>query len=332
MSDAVTPSVNEIPWLSDPWDRLHRMYEDSRVPHALLLAGGAGVGKSRLAHEFAALLLCETPMQGQPCGQCKSCHQLEAGTNPGLGVIAPEAPGKQLKVEAIRTFINGATLAVNPGQYRVSIFEHADQMNSAAANALLKTLEEPVPGMVIILLVEASNRLPATILSRCQTLRVASPPRESAVSWLQGRGVDNAGMAIRMAGGGPMRVLNMDQSEAQLSAYMGLLESFLGVAEQRNDPLSIAEPILKDLDVQSILGFLMEWNEVLIRYRVDPSHQEMGFGAQEQRLKTLLKRLDLERLYRFKDRVVRAMLQLSNNASPQLLLDDLLIYWNRINT
>ncbi len=152
-------------------------------PHALLLAGSEGAGIERLAESLAAGLLCDRALaDGGACGECSACRLLAAGNHPDLLWLSPaeadEAAGRkassQIRVEAVRQLI--ATLALSPyhGATRVSIIQPAEAMNPATANALLKVLEEPPPGNLLLLISHRPLRLLPTIRSRCLQVRVAT--------------------------------------------------------------------------------------------------------------------------------------------------------------
>lgn len=177
-------AVDPLATLPDPL-RAHRdrlLLARQAFPHALLLAGSEGAGIDRLAAGLAAGLLCDQPVDGVACGRCAACRLLAAGNHPDLLWLSPaeadESAGRkassQIRVEAVRQLI--ATLALSPhhGAMRVSIIEPAEAMNPATANALLKVLEEPPPGNVLLLISHRPLRLLPTIRSRCLQVRVAS--------------------------------------------------------------------------------------------------------------------------------------------------------------
>ncbi|GAA5187826.1 DNA polymerase III subunit delta' [Ferrimonas gelatinilytica] len=161
--------VDAMPWLASPWQQWQRSRDTGRLGHALLLQGEEGLGKGRLAAEMAANLLCE---QGIHCGRCKGCRLLQSGHHPDHILIQPE--GLQIKVDTVRALIATLTGTAHQGGSRVVVIEQAERLNGASANALLKTLEEPMPGVYLILVSAIPSALPATIVSRCQRLNVPS--------------------------------------------------------------------------------------------------------------------------------------------------------------
>ncbi|MEM7168233.1 MAG: DNA polymerase III subunit delta' [Planctomycetota bacterium] len=135
-----------------------------RLSHAYLLVGPTGIGKRRFADQLTEALLCRHG-PSESCGACASCLQLASGNHPSLTLIAPE-PGKGIDIDTIRSVID--TLSLRSREGRVVLIDDADRMNVAAANAVLKVLEEPPPGIVFLLITGRGAHLLPTIHSRCQ--------------------------------------------------------------------------------------------------------------------------------------------------------------------
>ncbi|RMG36493.1 MAG: DNA polymerase III subunit delta', partial [Gammaproteobacteria bacterium] len=151
--EPVLPSL--LPWQTDRWEELVARRRSGRFPHALLLSGPQGIGKRQFAHRVAAALVCDaTDPAAAPCGSCRSCRLVRSGTHPDIRWLTPEAEGKAIRVDAVRSLIDQSSLTTQAQGMRVFIVEPADAMNAAAANALLKTLEEP-PASSCLLLVSS---------------------------------------------------------------------------------------------------------------------------------------------------------------------------------
>lgn len=164
-------------------ERLLNMVVRARVPQTMLFVGPEGVGKSLAALLFAQLLSCRSRIDGDACGNCPSCIQVKRKIYPDLMIVAAEK--QQIKIEqvsAIREFISFAPLV---GERRIVIIEDAHKLNQTSANALLKTLEEPSPTVLFILLSHRHNLLLATILSRCLLLPFVSLQKAVVVEILQ---------------------------------------------------------------------------------------------------------------------------------------------------
>lgn len=183
-----------------PWQR--RVYEQAaaaidagRLGHGLLFCGPAQLGKRAVAERLAQRLLCQhRGVDGEPCGRCKGCLLLAAGTHPDFQVVSfiPNKEGTRLRTEIVIDQIRSLTerLSLTPqyGGAQVAILDPADAINNAACNALLKTLEEPVPGRYLWLVSAHPARLPATIRSRCQRLEFRLPQPDQALAWLMAQG------------------------------------------------------------------------------------------------------------------------------------------------
>jgi DNA polymerase III delta' subunit len=148
-------------------------------PHAILLVGPDGVGKTTLALDLAAGLLCEAEPAGRPCRTCRACRMVEHDRHPDLHRLGPSGPGRQVVIggpdaryRGIRDVITELALLPVEGRARVAIVEGADRMNEDAQSALLKTLEEPPAGVVILLCADQEMRLLPTVRSRCARIRL----------------------------------------------------------------------------------------------------------------------------------------------------------------
>ena len=174
----------------------------------MLLCGPHGLGKRAFARRFANALLCERAQHDGACGECRACLLLAAGTHPDVieltfGLRKDGVQRREIVVEQIRELT--ARLAMNSqfGGWQIATIDPADAMNTPAANALLKTLEEPSSQTLLILLADAPWRLPQTIRSRCQRIDFHLPEVGEAKAWLTEQGVEDAAEALAAAGGNP---------------------------------------------------------------------------------------------------------------------------------
>ena len=216
MIDA-TDIASDMPWLATAWHRVQRRLSEGRLPHALMVAGERGVGKRAWADAVAGLLLCDSPVMTdnaapRACGHCKQCELFQASSHPDVRVYAPEK-SKMVKVDQIRALSTFAVASPQVARRKVAIIDRADLLNLNAANALLKTLEEPVPDVTLLLLQESGRPVLPTIRSRCQTLTLPVPGRQDAERWLAGEvaklaeenrpTADRLAKSLMLAGGAP---------------------------------------------------------------------------------------------------------------------------------
>jgi DNA polymerase III subunit delta' len=235
-------------WQHAIWQRLTQLADTAHLPHALLLSGHAGIGKERLASAFAARLLCRSPSAQGACGSCKSCSLLSAGSHPDLMWLAPETDAKTektakfIKVDQIRELVSFAEKSAQLGGYRVVIITPAHLLNMQAANALLKTLEEPGSRTLILLLSSQPLSLSATIRSRCQQVALAIPDEKEALAWLspQLRDESMARLLLSLSDGAPLAALSL-RDALWFSERERLLKDLAGLGEGRVTPLLVAQ-------------------------------------------------------------------------------------------
>ncbi len=267
------------PWHADAWAAL-RARAAAALPHALLFTGEAGTGKRRLADAFAAWLLCSAPVAGLACGRCKSCLLVAAGSHPDLLTVVPEAmradadtgpdpetgakkrkPSREIRIDDVRALIGFASQTAQFGGRRVIVIDPAHAMNVNAANALLKTLEEPGEGTVLLLVSDAPAALPATIRSRCQQVRLPSPNRADALAWLAPLvgGMAQA-EALLAAAATPMRALALaDGDDEWVAQRRTLAKQLVDVLAGDGSAVRLADALAKAPE-----SLLMDWLPTLL--------------------------------------------------------------------
>ena len=158
----------DYPWHQDNWEKINRLRQTDRMPHALLLTGNAGLAKSDFALRLIQSSLCSEPdVSGDSCGHCHNCNLLSAGSHPDFVCIDPEND-VEIKVDDIRAYTNKEGLKPQIAARKLLLINRIERMNRSSFNSFLKTLEEPVASSRIILTTNKLGALPATIRSRCQ--------------------------------------------------------------------------------------------------------------------------------------------------------------------
>ena len=234
------------PWLDAAWQRL--LSTKARPAQALLLAGPRGVGKGALAQAWAQALLCEAPQpDGAACGSCAACHWFETGGHPDFRLVTlQEKAGKEgetrmataIEVDQAREAVDFVQLSTYRAGFRVVLVDPADSLNLAAANALLKVLEEPPLNTVFVLVSDQPRRLLPTIRSRCTRLDIGLPPVELAQQWLVGQGVEDASNLLALSGGTPLDARRWSEG-GELDERRAVLE---GLARpDQVDPVTLGE-------------------------------------------------------------------------------------------
>jgi DNA polymerase-3 subunit delta' len=195
-----------------------RAVRRGRLAHAYLFTGPAGVGKRLFAVELAKALLCEgnTGDELEACDRCPACAQVEASTHPDFYPAARPADALEFPIELMRELCQGFALKSARGRGKVVVIDGADDLNRESANCFLKTLEEPPPRSVLILIGSSPDRQLPTIVSRCQVIRFAPLPQKAVRELLQAQGVDDAALRERLArlsGGSVGRALALAEPE-----------------------------------------------------------------------------------------------------------------------
>jgi DNA polymerase-3 subunit delta' len=319
-------AMNVLPWQRSLWQQLAQRRRHDNVPHGLLLSGAAGVGKRHFAQCLTRALLCVTPTEeGFACQQCRSCELASAGSHPDALIIEPAELDKAITVDQIRGIGDFLALTCKHAVHKVVSIAPAERMNINAANSLLKNLEEPTRGAVLILVSDRAALLPATVRSRCQRLDFAMPPRDVALSWLADQLDEAAGaeLLLSLAQGAPLAALAAQQS---LPLRAACFDEWLDVAQRQRAPLEVAAGWLKQ-DVPSLLAWCVGWASDLIRLRAAGAAQPLHNPDLRAPLQNLANGLDLRQIFAVYDRLSDALRMSRTTVNAQLLLEDALLFW-----
>ncbi|HXF66050.1 MAG TPA: DNA polymerase III subunit delta' [Burkholderiales bacterium] len=318
------------PWLRGALRQLLARRE--RLPYALLLCGPEGAGKLALAEAFARALLCECPgAEGEACGRCAACGWMEQGAHPDLRRLEPEAEtdagaaeeegakrgGTQITIGQVRGLADFINVSSHRGRHKLVLIRPAESLNMNAANALLKSLEEPPPATCFVLLSHRWQQLPPTIRSRCQRIVLPLPRAEEARAWLEEQGVREPELALAQAGGAPLAALRYDEE------YWRARRSFLDeIADTELDPLAAAER-LQELPPALAVEWMQKWSFDLaccraagtVRYNLDCA----------EALARLAGRLGAQEAIRFHRHVLGLRRIAVHPLNPRLFLEELLL-------
>lgn len=310
------------------------MQQEDRIPHAMLFCGTDGVGKSLVAEALAAAILCHTPVHNQACGHCKACRALAAGTHPDFFQIQPESETKAapaIRIEAVRKLQEEIARIPLLSERRVVIMQEADKMNEAAANCLLKTIEEPSGQIVFILLTSRPSALLDTIISRCMRVEFGILQPEELVAILHQQGIEEplAGKLASIADGSVSKALAMQDEELlnlQTQAFdLASVAGTLGVEQL----LQLAKEMSNHSRERLIqwLGFLaMIYRDLLMLY--SGSGLPLYNQSDIDRLSSLLNKYHQQELLQLLQLVQDYQKRLGSNVNTQLCLEGFLI---RIN-
>jgi DNA polymerase-3 subunit delta' len=211
ISISLKDSLLPLPWHAELWQSFNQRIDDERLPHAIILNGLEGVGAEHFAYALAYRMLCNQVDKGVACGKCSGCITLQAGSHPDFYLLQPQEKSKFIKVDQIRSLCESLAKTSQQGGWKVAIIFPAEAMNIAASNALLKSLEEPEPNILIILVSSRLSAIPMTIRSRCQIESLAIPSAKMAQQWLSSRVEDkqvNIPELLEIASGKPLLALD----------------------------------------------------------------------------------------------------------------------------
>lgn len=308
------------------------MQAAARLPHALLLRGPAGVGKYRFARRLLAAILCELDEFTQrPCGLCRACRLIAADTHPDLHVLAPLEGKQQIGIDQVRNLIERIGLTPQYGGRKAVIVAPAEGMTRAAANTLLKTLEEPPGDALFVLVAHRAGALPATIRSRCQIVDFPVPDVAQARSWLAAElhSQETAETALRLAHGAPLKALRLT-ADGALAGRGAILENLDLLVRGDGDPIAIAER-WRDAGLLDALHWQVSMVCDLIRMGNGGLAHSLTHLDQGSAMQRLALGLDLVRLFHLFDLLIEARRAALGqlNLNEQLMLESIAIAWQR---
>lgn len=338
------------PWQQSPWQQLQQLRE--RLPHAILFHGPEGIGKTLFAERFAKALLCQAPTTNRDaCDHCDSCGWFEQYSHPDYRRVRPEAldegevaegaeaeggepaekksaksakPSKEIKIDQIRALADFMNISTHRQGMRVVTLYPAEALNTAAANALLKTLEEPPPSTMFLLVSNSLDRLLPTILSRCRKFALALPSMQEAQSWLAGQGVKGADVWLAEQGGAPLAA-----HAAAESGMRDTMDEFLQllVRPSTETALKGAERLQKT-PVAELVAWLQRWLYDVFSLKL--SGRIRYYPRYRRELEALAARVDLTELLRALKAVNERRAIADHPLSARLFIEDMLLAYSNL--
>jgi DNA polymerase-3 subunit delta' len=341
------------PWQEAAWLQLQQLR--GRLPHAILFHGAAGIGKTAFAERVGQSLLCQSSAaDGQPCGVCASCGWFEQYGHPDYRRVRPEileggedegeevseggtnsaddkksakaakSPSKEIKIDQIRALADFMNISTHRQGMRVIVLYPAEALNTAAANALLKMLEEPPPSTVFLLVTNSLDRLLPTILSRCRQFALNMPPREQALKWLQGQRVDDAEMWLAEQGGAPLAALAQAQSDNREA-----IDEFLRHLAQPTieGALKTADK-LKKASVPDMVSWLQRWQYDMFSHKLSGTIRY--YPGYRTELAALAGRVELNALSRALKNANERRAIAEHPLSAKLFIEDMLLDYSTL--
>jgi DNA polymerase-3 subunit delta' len=341
---------NTIKFHFSHWEQLQS--RRGQLPHALLLHGPSGIGKSEFALALAASLLCETPQQGGlACARCAPCNWLAQGNHPDFRHLRPAAlapvdsetggtekkkPSRDITIDQVRGLDDFLHIGAHRQGRRIVLIEPAEAMNRNTANALLKGLEEPGKDTLYLLVTDRYEQLLPTIRSRCQLIPFALPEGGAAVAWLQAQGVKQPEHWLALAGGAPLAAAALVEDKAG-RAMLDQLRNHLGSGAGISPVRAAAEleGVIKNTPYDSALHPLRRLIDWLQRWCVDLALIKAGAApryhvADTEPLTRLSNQTSIENVTRFQ-RATNEFKKLSEHTlNNKLFLEEIFISYRHV--
>ena len=299
-----------LPWQDEQWQQLCRLLNSNRLPHAIMLSGAEDTGKRHFAERFIQRLFCISPVDDVACGECKQCRLYTSGGHPDFKRIEPESAGKAISINAIRALSEFAVITAHQQSWKVALVAPVEAMTLNAANAFLKTLEEPREKTLLLLVHDQLAPVLPTIRSRCRVLSQGLPPPALARNWLVeqlGNISADVDELLARAGGRPLRALSF--ADANTLDMIARFEQVLMQVQAGN-----AAPVTSAAAFEGQpLGQLLEW--LLSYYSRQLIHRARSGKTTEPRQ------------FAFYDLLLatRKKLESKTNLNPQLVLEELFL-------
>ena len=324
-----------FPWQKNAWQRALHYLEEDRLAHAVLISGPSHIGKLVFCLSFMQRLNCTKPTaDGHACGNCKNCLLFVARTHPDIRMInvddesehekKPVSNIEQIKIDDIREVNHFMTLSRQLGAHKILCLNYADTMNNNAANALLKTLEEPPKNSIIFLITHRADALLPTIKSRCQTWSFHLPDSKESLSWLNEQtNQDSWPALLKAAGNRPLFAYDLEVSglgEKRVSYYQDLFQILSG-----KSAVTKVSPKHQDEPLERLVTWQQGWCADLVRCHFGNEPVTLENPDIRRSLHSLAGRVDLHSLFRFMDKLTELRRFSSAPLNKRLFIEDMLI-------
>ncbi|HEK4018113.1 DNA polymerase III subunit delta' [Pseudomonas aeruginosa] len=316
------------PWQQALWSQLGGRAQHA---HAYLLYGPAGIGKRALAEHWATQLLCQRPAAAGACGECKACQLLAAGTHPDYFVLEPEEAEKPIRVDQVRDLVGFVVQTAQLGGRKVVLLEPAEAMNVNAANALLKSLEEPSGDTVLLLISHQPSRLLPTIKSRCVQQACPLPGAAASLEWLARALPDEPAEALEellaLSGGSPLTAQRLygqgvrEQRAQVVEGVKKLLKQQIAASQLAESWNSVPLPLLFD--------WFCDWTLGILRYQLTRDEEGLGLADMRKVIQYLGDKSGQAKVLAMQDWLLQQRQKVLNKANLNrvLLLEALLVQW-----
>lgn len=334
IQESVTIPADILPWHLQHWRVMIDQFAHGQLAHAYLVAGDQGIGKLQFLRQLARYMLCMAPRGNLPCGKCVNCKLSVHGYHPDILLIQPEDGARDIKIAQIRGLMDFIAQTGHSGKAKIVIINHANHLNTSAANSLLKTLEEPSPGTYLFLATSKADSLSATLRSRCQRLLLPTPSLAETAQWLSEQGIpsDQASTLAAASGSRPFHGLFL-ASVAGNAEATDFFRGLVALAEARI-PINSAVAIAVKAGEQVAVEYLLRASSIIIKSLL--THEIPKDAVMGELLRSYVDLQDrnslLKNLLAFNHSAEEAMRQLGSVSNPnsQLLLESLIWQWSQL--
>ncbi|TWC13978.1 MULTISPECIES: DNA polymerase III subunit delta' [unclassified Pseudomonas] len=316
------------PWQDGLWQQLAGRAQHA---HAYLLHGPVGIGKRALAERLMASLLCQRPGPSNACGECKSCLLLKAGSHPDNYVLEPEEADKAIKVDQVRDLVSFVVQTSQLGGRKVVLIEPVESMNINAANALLKSLEEPSGDTVLLLVSHQPSRLLPTIKSRCVQQACPLPSEAMSLQWLAQALPDSTdderAELLTLAAGSPLAAVNL-QAQGVREQRALVVDGVKKLLKQQQSPTQLAEG-WNAIPLLLLFDWFCDWSSLILRYQLTEDEAGLGLADMRKVIQYLAQKSSQDKILNIQDWLLaqRQKVLGKANLNRVLLLEALLVQW-----
>ncbi|HEY7773792.1 MAG TPA: DNA polymerase III subunit delta' [Marinagarivorans sp.] len=295
------------PWFYDYWQQFVAQVNSQRLPHAVLLKSIDGMGTRNLAMAMAQFLLCRAPAESQSCGRCRGCELVAAGSHPDFAFLEPEEGSSVIKIAQVRELTRIVANTAQQGGRKVIMVAPAEVMNTEAANAILKNLEEPSGDTVFILVGYQSARILPTIRSRTSQIALPTPSWAESIKWLSRNQVASPEVILQAAGGAPVKALEWLDGN-QLEVHNDIADAVAKGLSGALSPVDASKK-LASFDLPVVFGMALQWLQRAIKVRCANVPDDLAVVGQLAQLLPV-------QLYSLLDTVQGRMAQLNAGSNP----------------
>ncbi len=316
------------PWQDGLWQQLAGRTQHA---HAYLLHGPKGIGKRALAERLMARLLCQQPQGLEACGQCKSCLLLKAGSHPDNYILEPEEADKAIKVDQVRELVGFVVQTAQLGGRKVVLIEPVEAMNINAANALLKSLEEPSGDTVLLLVSHQSSRLLPTIKSRCVQQACPLPSEAASLQWLATAlpecSEEERNELLTLAAGSPLAAVAL-QAQGVREQRAQVVDGVKKLLKQQQSPTQLAEG-WNAIPLLLLFDWFCDWSSLILRYQLTEDEAGLGLPDMRKVVQYLAQKSAQDKVLTIQDWILgqRQKVLSKANLNRVLLLEALLVQW-----